>query len=186
MAQYNGLLDKRELSEYLGVGLTTVQAYCRRPKNPLKHDIKVGVTFFYDKDKAVAWQAENIKANHKKLEFDNPSDLEDYELARSRKMAADANRAELKLEIERQSVISISKAIKMVSDEYSAARTKLLSIPKLQAAYLAGEDNVQKCEELIDKAIRSALDELTFDRKPERELGRSLSVKDELGDYEDE
>ena len=86
-----------------------------------------------------------------------PADLED---AKARKLAAEAELAEIELAKARAEVVVIAVAAKLVADEYAAVRAKLLSIPSKLAPMLAIEPTEAGCRALVQRAINEALDEL--------------------------
>jgi hypothetical protein len=83
-----------------------------------------------------------------------------YEDAKTRKMAADAELAELELQRERGEVVPISEVAEAIGDEYAATRAKLLSIPTKLAPRIALENSEAACRELLAREITEALNEL--------------------------
>lgn len=80
--------------------------------------------------------------------------------ARNRKLVAEAELAEIEIGKARGELIEITQVARMVSDEYSAVRAKLLSLPDKLAPLVAMETTEAPCRAAIARGITEALDEL--------------------------
>lgn len=89
-----------------------------------------------------------------------PAKPKSFDEAKARKMAADAELAELELERERGEVVRIEEVAKAIGEEYAATRAKLLAIPSKLAPRVALETDEGACRELIAREITEALNEL--------------------------
>lgn len=85
-----------------------------------------------------------------------PTDLDD---AKARKLAAEAELAELELAKARGEVVAIGDAAKLIAEEYTAVRSKLLALPT-KLAPLLNTDNTEATRALLARGIHEALDEL--------------------------
>lgn len=86
-----------------------------------------------------------------------PTDFDD---AKARKMAAEAELAEIELATKRGELVPVSVAITRVVDEYTAVRSKLLAIPSKMAPLVAAESAEAVCRALLLQIITEALNEL--------------------------
>lgn len=89
-----------------------------------------------------------------------PADLDE---ARARKTAAEAELAEIAVAKARREVVEIALVAKAVSDEYAATRAKLLALPSKLGPLVAIETNATACQDLIERGIVEALEELSAD-----------------------
>lgn len=84
----------------------------------------------------------------------------DFDDAKARKMAAEAELAEIELAKARGEMVSVTEAAKLVAEEYAAVRSKLLSLPSKLGPMLAIEDTETACRALLSRGINEALNEL--------------------------
>ena len=87
----------------------------------------------------------------------------DLEEARARKLAAEAELAEIAVAKARGAVVEIDVVARVVSEEYAATRAKLLSLPSKLGPMAAIETSATACQELIERGIVEALEELSGD-----------------------
>lgn len=83
-----------------------------------------------------------------------------FDDAKTRKMAADAELAELELQRQRGEIVPIKEVVATVSAEYAATRAKLLAIPTKLAPRIALETEEAACRALLTREITEALNEL--------------------------
>ena len=84
----------------------------------------------------------------------------DLEKSRRRKLAAEAELAELELAKAREAVISVEIHGKVVGNICDIIRTKLLSVPSKIAPAVALETDQGICKNIIDDEVRGSLTEL--------------------------
>jgi hypothetical protein len=89
-----------------------------------------------------------------------PADVEE---AKARKLAAEAELAEITLAKARRELVAIDAVAQAVGDEYAAVRAKLLSLPTKLAPLVAIEEREAACRDLIERGITEALNELSRD-----------------------
>lgn len=84
-----------------------------------------------------------------------------YEEARARKVAAEAEIAELELAKVRGDLVIAEDVISAWSETLAGLKAKLISIPSKAAPIVAVEDNAGVCQHIIEDLIREALEELS-------------------------
>jgi hypothetical protein len=89
-----------------------------------------------------------------------PVDADD---ARTRKLAAEAEIAEMQRDKMRGELVDISSVESVVAEEYAAVRSKLLALPGKLAPMVAIEADEIACRDLIERGVTEALDELARD-----------------------
>jgi len=83
-----------------------------------------------------------------------------YDEARTRKMNADAEIAELELAKVRGELVETQKVIDAWVEVLSAMRAKMLSLPSVLAPVVANDEDVASCQDIIEKQVYEALEEL--------------------------
>lgn len=84
-----------------------------------------------------------------------------YEEARARKIAAEAEIAELELAKVRGSLVLAGDVVTAWSDVLANLKAKLISIPSKAAPIVASDDNAGSCQKVIEDLVREALEELS-------------------------
>jgi len=85
----------------------------------------------------------------------------DYEEARARKVAAEAQITELELAKVRGELVVAEDVVAAWSDTLSSLKAKIISIPSKAAPILASEDSAGGCQKVLEDLIREALEELS-------------------------
>lgn len=85
----------------------------------------------------------------------------DYDVARTRKMEADAAIAEIELMKAQKLLVKADDVEKVWSSILFAVRAKLLAIPSKTAPILALEQDLAVIKDILDNAIAECLSELT-------------------------
>jgi len=85
----------------------------------------------------------------------------DYDAARTRKMNADAEIAEMELAQLRLKLCNTDDVIKAWADVLNACRAKFLSLPTKLAPVVANEDDAALVKQLLEDQIHEALSELS-------------------------
>lgn len=99
-----------------------------------------------------------------------PIDEPDYNAARARKMAADAELAELELRKAKGDLVASQDVLGAWTDVLGAMRGKLLALPTKTAPLIATETDIGIIQDLIEKQIHEALSELAS-YEPEQNAG---------------
>lgn len=81
--------------------------------------------------------------------------------ARTRKLTAEAELAEIELAKAKGDLVPTEMVIKAWIDVLSAMKAKLLAIPSKAAPVLAAEDNPGEVQKLLDSELEEALNELS-------------------------
>lgn len=84
-----------------------------------------------------------------------------YDEARARKIAAEAELAEIELSKERGDVLHIDEITNINNEIYGNFRAKLLAIPARTAPDVFASKNVKEAKGLLRQAINDALEELS-------------------------
>lgn len=104
-----------------------------------------------------------------------------YEEARTRKIAAEAEIAELELKKVNGELVIAEDVVSAWNDVLSALKAKLLSVPIKGAPVVAAEINAATCQHIIEDLINEALEELSnYDPKidPTKATVESLEESD--------
>ena len=88
------------------------------------------------------------------------AEISDLDRARARKAHADARLAELALAERLGRVVAIEDVVLVISQHIAAARSRLLAMPATLGPILAAEDTPAGCQQILDAAVREALEEL--------------------------
>jgi len=85
----------------------------------------------------------------------------EYEEARARKVAAEAEITQLELAKVRGELVVAEDVGSAWSDTLSSLKAKLISIPSKAAPIVAAEDEAGICQKIIEDLVREALEELS-------------------------
>ena len=106
-----------------------------------------------------------------------------YDEARTRKVAAEAEIAELELAKIRNDLALVADVVKAWEDVLAAMKAKLLAIPAKVGPALASEDDASIVQSRIEDEIKECLDELSTYDPLSDPTGASITVaKSEEGD----
>jgi phage terminase Nu1 subunit (DNA packaging protein) len=98
-----------------------------------------------------------LVAQQKRAKSEEHVDLEE---ARRRKLAAEAELAELDAAVRRGDVVPIEMVAKIIADQFTACRARFLSIPTKLAPVLISSTDMVECRTLLEAAVDEALHEL--------------------------
>ena len=93
---------------------------------------------------------------------DDPVKPDDYMISRNRREAADAEKAERALALDKQLLIQVAAVNTVWAHDYSATRDALLQIPARLGPQLAAESDPAVAQAMIDVEIRQALQVLSI------------------------
>lgn len=150
-------LNKADLSMLLGVSEQTVMNWVKRYQLPFIKRGGKGKEWLFNKDDVLIWYH-----NFKK----QGSNDETYEEARKRKVAAEASLAELNLAKEKGKLVEVDKVVKVVEDEYSTIRSKLLLIPTKVAPLVLQTTVLEEAQGILENEINQVLAELSGKELP--------------------
>lgn len=83
-----------------------------------------------------------------------------YEEARARKVAAEAQIAELELAKVQGELVIAEDVVSAWADTLAGLKAKLVSIPSKAAPIVASDDSAGGCQKVIEDLVREALEEL--------------------------
>lgn len=107
----------------------------------------------------------------------------DYNLARARKMEADAELTELELLKAKGELVPTDEVQNEWINALSSMRAKLLSLPTITAPLVSNETDVSIIQDIIEKQIHEALNELS-NYSPTKQNRTSSSDKKSNGSSE--
>lgn len=169
------IVNKRELSEILGVAENTLTTWQKQPGFPMRSAGAGKTGNEYDTSEVIAWlrkrEVDNLTANLTAI---------DIEEAKRRKIAAEAGLAELELAKEQGTVVLIEDVAEQFGEQLSALRAKLLSMPSKTASLVFTAKDLTEAKEILENTILESLNELVGFRQSEAEGGLARSFEQDL------
>lgn len=154
-----GHLTQAELERVTGLSRQTLAELAREPDCPRE---KRGGRWVYP------WPAWNEwRINRRVDRAVERAKPENYDAAKTRKMAADAELAELELARERGHLITLVDATKIADDAFDRVRARLVSIPGKEAYRFVGLKAIPKAVTALRDVIDVVMAELSGE--PEEE-----------------
>lgn len=144
----------KQLAEYYGVEDRTVTNWVNGM--PACPSWKENGRRYFDSVKVAAWR--EAKARADALRNTEPLDLEK---ARARKMAADAELAELELARVRGEQVQVETVRETWSAIATKIRAQLLAAPGRYSARIVGVDSLPDAQRHLDAIVRDVLNELS-------------------------
>jgi phage terminase Nu1 subunit (DNA packaging protein) len=145
-----------DLAHLLGVARTTALGWTKQGCPYVqKADRDEGVAWVFDISEVIRWREERAA---REGFTGTPAD---YTEAQTRKMAAEAEMAEIKLAKERGDAVSITDTEKAWSNIIVNFRAKMLALPQRAAPLLVGQSKERVIANMLRDEIYSALDELS-------------------------
>lgn len=148
------IVNKAELAQLFGRSVTAVDGWLRRGCPYVQRGSK-SQNYQFDVAEVAEWRERQAVERAVGESSDLP-----FEEGRRRKMAADAALSELDLAKARGEYVSIGVAEQVIGEQLTRCRTRLLEMPTIVSPMVAVEDDVNECREIIDDAVRDALNEL--------------------------
>ena len=84
-----------------------------------------------------------------------------YDEARTRKVNAEAEIAELELKKIHNELVNADDVVQAWTDVLASVKSRLLSIPTKAAPVVAAETNAGMCQKIVEELIQEALEELS-------------------------
>jgi phage terminase Nu1 subunit (DNA packaging protein) len=150
------VVNQLELAALLGRDPGTIRAWQRAGMPVVQRSKARGNPNLYSVPDVVKWLRERAVA-----EVTNAATT--VEAARRRKLAAEAQLAEHRLEETRARYVDRGLAREIVAEEFAVVRARCLRIGANIAAALAAEPDAATCERIIQAEITAALTELSAD-----------------------
>lgn len=111
----------------------------------------------YDLVASIQGYIKYIRDDRLRVADDSPSSID---AIRKEKLQVELDNAKIDLLIKRQEYAPISAFEEVLNNIFSVFRSRLLGMPSKLAPRLAGQDK-KKAKDLLNKAVREALDELS-------------------------
>lgn len=176
-------VNRSQLAEVMGVTMATITAWVQRGM-PVVERGGQGKQWAFDTADCIRWKVE--QAVGEVLDPDGTGVPKAagsaFEIARARKMQADAEAAEIKLEELRRRVVAVDEAVRIANDVFGAVRAKLLGLPTKLATKLAAATSRDDAKTILTDGVNDALEELVFDARRAR---RAVTDDEESDDDED-
>lgn len=102
---------------------------------------------------------------------------EEYEIARARKVAAEATITELELAKVNGELVAADDVVQAWSDTLMVLKSRLISMPAKAAPLVASEESAGACQKIIDDLVREALNELS-NYNPKVQPAKTAAVKE--------
>ncbi|WP_334130180.1 terminase small subunit [Sneathiella sp.] len=87
--------------------------------------------------------------------------INSFDRDRARKMAADADTAEMNRDIQRGELVEVDVAVGLVADRIQTLRTRILNLPTKLAVKLAATRTREEAMELLEAELTQLLEELS-------------------------
>ena len=108
-----------------------------------------------------------------------------YDEARTRKVNAEAQIAEIELEKVRGELVPAEDVVNAWNDVLGALKSKLLSIPTKGAPILSTESKAGVCQKILEDLINEALEELS-NYEPSTDPTKTTGIAPEVSDGDPE
>jgi phage terminase Nu1 subunit (DNA packaging protein) len=153
-----------QLAEWYDVERRTITNWLNAtPPCPSK---KHGRERTFDSAAVAKWREDRAAATAEEAALARFPGSAEWETARTRKMAAEAGRAELALATERGELGSVEDFRQVLRQGFSRIRAQLLSIPGRYAVRTIGLKTLPESQQAWDSAIRDVLVELREGKSP--------------------
>ncbi len=164
-------VNRSEVAEIFGVSVDTISAWVKRGC-PFVQEGRKGIEWIFNTASVSKWLVDGARGARpepgEQLNIDRA-----YEEAR--KARYDADRMELKLQIERGEYVPVADAVSDVADEYSTVRAKLGSLPGDLAPKI-DPDRSQEIQQVLAEAINDALSGLSADERYDAQARRAAEL----------
>ena len=156
---YTGkLVSKVELAEIMGVALPTVDHWIKRGC-PFVSEGTKGVAWVLNTADVVEWRLDEIRGQYE-VEIDDT--VIDYNEARRRRTAAEAELAELELYQKRAQVVSIDTVEEQVTTLLATVKAQINAVPHANAHVLAKMRGVRQVEKHLTEALNNVMQEISL------------------------
>ena len=137
----------------LGCTDPTVRKYIRDGM-PVDKKGSSGKASEIDTARAIEWLIENAVLGA-------TGQVNNFDRDRARKMAADADTAEMNRDIQRGELVEVDVAVGLVADRIQTLRSRILNLPTKVAVKLAASRTREEAMEILDKELTQLLGELS-------------------------
>ena len=148
-------VSRADLAEILRVSAPTVDAWIRRGLPVAKKGGR-GRAYEFDLADVIAWRVEQAETNASAA-----TEVVDFEEARARKTAAEAEIAEADARQRRGELVEIDTVAEILETRLSTVRLRLLAVPAKVAPRVAPIRATAKIRRILEDEFSDVLDELT-------------------------
>lgn len=163
-------LKKHEVADFFGYSLPTVDAWIKEGC-PVEQEGGKGKAYEFDSEKVFRWllgrekrPGRPAKERAPTLDPETGEEVTSLDEAQRRKAVADAKAAELRLAESLSLVAPVAVISKIVSDEISKARARLLAIPTkfrpTAQMHASTPERAKKLVAAVDELIHGAMTEI--------------------------
>jgi phage terminase Nu1 subunit (DNA packaging protein) len=153
------LVPKVELSEVMGVAAPTISHWIKRGCPYVEEGSKSKQWVFNTAD-VIDWRMDRLRSQYEDPERE--ANVIDYNEARRKRMAAEAELAELQLARERSQVVSIDVVELQWTNLLGAAKSQILAVPHKMAHRFVAMRNAKRIENLMRAELNQALTDLSM------------------------
>jgi phage terminase Nu1 subunit (DNA packaging protein) len=163
------IVNKKELAQIFGVSPQAVDGWLGRGLPFIKKGSALQ-GYEFDTSSAIAWKAQReVEAAFSEKGGEQTDDFK-------RKLAAEANIAELKFARDAGQLITIEEAEEEWAPKIASCRARLLAIPSKVAVPAYAADSAEEVQSLVQDAVYEALNELAdgeeeLSEPPDRDSG---------------
>ena len=150
-----GDCSRAEIARICGVAVETIDRWLARGM-PIRKQGGRGVAHKFNAAEVIDWRIARATAKREEVS----SDVLDLEEARARKVAAEAESAELDLAARLGELVEVDTVAELVESAFATVRLRLLSVPSKVAPRIASIRSAAKCRRMLEDEFREALDEL--------------------------
>jgi len=149
------LVNQKEACEIFNISKPTLNEWVRQGC-PVKHRGGKGHPSRYDSAAIFEWRLNKVYED-----ANGSTEAVLIEEAKRRKMAADAEMAEMNLAERKELLISIPEMIEEVGEQLSRVRSQLLAVPSKLAVAVQHLDKPAEIEKVVKRYISDAMREIT-------------------------
>lgn len=151
------IANRTELSQILGISLTTVDSYVREGMPAEERaDRSRGKQWEFDTTKVINWLiARALERERGGARADGGA--ESWQDARARNIAVTANLRELEYKQKLGELVSIDDVAEKVGQEYAVVKSRLRAIPGRMAQILSPEMLPEEVERRLKEEVRASL-----------------------------
>lgn len=172
--------NRSQLARIFGVNRNTIAAWCDAGM-PVASQGRQGREWQFETGEVHQWLLDRAVAEAvERAERAPIGDGGAYDAARARKMAADAEVAEIKLEEIRGRVVAVDEVTRIADSIFATIRAKLFSLPTKLAVKLAAARTREDAKKLLTDGLNDCLEELIFDAR----RARRATLEDEDDEQE--
>lgn len=148
------IVNRAQAAEILGVSLPTLDKFVRTPGFPTQGIGGKGVAWELDAGAIVKWLVSRERAKILNSEKAPPTDLEEAKL---RKLAAEAELAELEIAKKRGEVAPVAEIERLAAKAFATVRAGMRNIPNRAVSRIIGETDERTLKSVLLEEIDQAL-----------------------------